>query len=226
MATATPGARRYLTSCKPQRPEPRISWQLTMMHMTLFFFFFPPPQRFPPPLPSCGGTARLTHWLLWPLSPRAPHTAPASFLLLRAVPGAPRGLPLGTELRLTSLVLVDAQRQGDALEGPLVAGPHPLGRPPGLGPAGLGPAALGGHEGAAGEALAEPGEEQPQLAGHEAQQGEGGDERVGEVVQAPLLRRRRPGAPGGPRCSRRPRRRHGGSRPGLRGGGGRGAAAA
>lgn len=139
-----------------------------------------------------------------------------------------RGPPRSTEHGLTSLVLVDAQRQGDALEGPLVAGPHPLGRPAGLGPAGLGPAALGGHEGAAGEALAEPGEEQPQLAGDEAQQGEGGDERVGEVVQAPLLRR--PGAPEGrrrrcSRCRRRPRRRHGGSRPGRRGGGGRGAAA-
>lgn len=85
-----------------------------------------------------------------------------------------------------------------------MARPHRLGRPAGLGRlAGPGPAALGGHEGAAGEALAEPGEEQPELEGDEAEQGEGGEEWVREVIQVPLVRGRR---------RRRPRRRHGGRR--------------
>lgn len=114
----------------------------------------------------------------------------------------------GRQRSPTSLVLVDAQRHGDALEGPLVTGPHSLGRPAGLGRV-AGPAALGGHEGAAGEALAEPGEEQPELEGDKAEQGEGGEKRVREVVQVPLV--------GGRRC-RRPRGRHFGGRPGRRGG--------
>lgn len=127
-------------------------------------------------------------------------------------PPAPRG-SRGRSLP-TCLVLVDAQSHGDALEGPLVARPHSLGRPAGLGRvAGPGPAALGGHEGAAGDALAEPGEEQPELEGDETEQGEGGEERVREVVQVPLVRGRR---------RRRPRRRHRGRRPGRRGGRGAG----
>lgn len=98
-----------------------------------------------------------------------------------------------------------------------MTGSHRLGRPAGLGRvAGPGPA-LGGHEGAPGEALAEPGEEQPELEGDEAKQREGGEERVGEVIEVPLMGRRRG----------RPRRRlllllQGGSRPGRGGGGGSG----
>lgn len=107
--------------------------------------------------------------------------------------------------RVTFLVFIDAQGNGDVLEGLLVEGSDALGLPArhwrrgrGRGRRRRGPGApLGSHEGA-GEALAEPHEEEPQVEGDQTQQREAYEQRVGEVVQVPLMRRlRRGGRPGG-----------------------------
>lgn len=90
---------------------------------------------------------------------------------------------------VTFLVLIDAQSNGDILEGLLVEGSDALGLPAwhwrrgrGRGRRRRGPGApLGGHEGA-GEALAEPHEEEPQVEGDQTQQREAYEQRVGEVV--------------------------------------------
>lgn len=87
--------------------------------------------------------------------------------------------------RLTRLIFVDAQSRGDALEGALVTGSYRLGR------IACSAGALGGghQRPAAGEALAEPGEEQPELEGEETKQREDGEKRIREIVEIPLVRR-------------------------------------
>lgn len=121
----------------------------------------------------------------------------------------------------TFVVLIDAQGNGDVLEGLLVEGADALGlaarhrlRGRGRGGRRRGPGApLGGHEGA-GEALAEPHEEEPQVEGDQAQQREADEERIGEIVEVPLMRRLgRSGRPGG---GGRGGGQAGGRRPGRR----------
>lgn len=139
---------------------------------------------------GCTAGARRTGPQVWPFlgDPQACSPAPPP-----PSPGPP----------VTFLVLVDAQGDGDVVEGLFVEGSDQLGlrarhrqRGRGRGRRGRG-APLGGHEGAR-EALAEPREEEPQVEGDQTQQREADEQRVGEVVQVPLMRRlRRRGRPGG-----------------------------
>lgn len=88
-----------------------------------------------------------------------------------------RRRPLPPSPPFTFLVLIDAQGDGDVLEGLFVERSDALGLPAwhrcrGRRRGRRGPGApLGGHEGA-GEALAEPHEEEPQVEGDQAQQRE------------------------------------------------------
>uniref|UniRef100_A0A0D9RGF3 Protein dpy-30 homolog n=2 Tax=Boreoeutheria TaxID=1437010 RepID=A0A0D9RGF3_CHLSB len=105
--------------------------------------------------------------------PRRPH---------RLLPGvaAPSPSPL-----VTFLILIDAQGNGDVLEGLFVEDSDALGlaarhRRRARGRCWRGPGApLGCHEGA-GEALAEPHEEEPQVEGDQTQQREAYKQRVAE----------------------------------------------